>query len=84
MVTNTEFDLTDYIMGNGELRSYTMIGCYPLFYLDKGNNCLCPKCASENDEFNEPLIAVDVNWEDPDLYCDHCSARIESAYADND
>ena len=29
------------------------------------------------------IAAVDVNWEDPDLYCDHTSQRIESAYADD-
>jgi hypothetical protein len=81
---NTEIDLTDYVMDSGKLRSYTMIGGYPLFYLDKGNNCLCPKCASDNDEFTESLTAVDANWEDPDLYCDHCSERIESAYAEPD
>jgi hypothetical protein len=28
--------------------------------------------------------ALDVNWENPDLYCDHCGARIESAYAEVD
>jgi hypothetical protein len=26
--------------------------------------------------------ALDVNWEDPDLFCDHCGNRIESAYAE--
>lgn len=25
---------------------------------------------------------VDINWEDPDLYCDHTGNRIESAYAE--
>ena len=25
----------------------------------------------------------DVNWEDAELYCDHCSKRIESAYAED-
>lgn len=29
------------------------------------------------------VIALDVNWEDPSLYCDHCSERIESAYAED-
>jgi hypothetical protein len=28
------------------------------------------------------VIDADVNWEDPDLFCDHCSKRIESAYAE--
>jgi hypothetical protein len=26
---------------------------------------------------------LEVNWEDPDLFCDHCGARIESAYAED-
>lgn len=26
--------------------------------------------------------AVDINWEDPELYCDHTGKRIESAYAE--
>jgi hypothetical protein len=30
------------------------------------------------------VIAVQVNWEDPDLYCDHTGKRIESAYADGE
>jgi hypothetical protein len=29
------------------------------------------------------LVAVDVNYEDNALYCDHCNARIESAYAED-
>lgn len=28
------------------------------------------------------LAAVDVNYEDNELYCDHTSKRIESAYAE--
>jgi hypothetical protein len=30
------------------------------------------------------IIGLDVNWEQPGLYCDHCSERIESAYAEPD
>lgn len=30
------------------------------------------------------VVAVDVNWEDASLYCDECSQRIESAYAEPD
>ena len=29
------------------------------------------------------VAGADVNWEDPDLYCDHTGARIPSAYADD-
>ena len=28
------------------------------------------------------VVALDVNWEDPALFCAHCSSRIESAYAE--
>lgn len=28
--------------------------------------------------------AVDINWESPDLYCDHTGERIESAYAEDE
>ena len=27
---------------------------------------------------------VDINWENPDLYCAHTNARIPSAYAEDD
>jgi hypothetical protein len=30
------------------------------------------------------VIGCDINWEDPELYCDHTGARIESAYAEVD
>ena len=28
--------------------------------------------------------AVDINWEDPTLYCDHSNERIESAYCESE
>ena len=28
------------------------------------------------------VVAIEANWEDPELYCAHCSSRIESAYAE--
>jgi hypothetical protein len=61
------------------LPKYTSVGCYPLFYLTAGCEVLCPACASA-----EPTTppTSDVNWEDPALYCDECSERIESAYAE--
>lgn len=26
------------------------------------------------------VVACDINWEDPNLYCDHCGKSIQSAY----
>ena len=66
----------------GNLPAYAWPGGYPLYYLDAENNVLCARCASANDDYSAPLAAAGINYEDPDLYCDHCSQRIESAYAE--
>jgi hypothetical protein len=79
------FNLLEHVIkSTGKLRSFTSIGGYPVFYVTKQNNCLCSECADNNDMEYDPIVAVDVNWEDPDLYCDECSQRIESAYAEPD
>jgi hypothetical protein len=72
----------------GELDPYAWPGGYPVFYLDSNDNVCCPKCASDPDEVHRAddenlIVAGDCNWEDPDLYCDCCNERIESAYADD-
>lgn len=70
---------------------YTSLGSYPLLYLDKDNNVLCPTCAAEEEEnakdpdhWARGVEACGINYEDPHLYCDECSTRIESAYAEED
>ena len=63
----------------GTLSAYAWPGGYPLFYMDEQNNVLCAACANENDDFDSPITATDVNWESR-LYCDHCSDPIEAAY----
>ncbi len=56
---------------------------------------LCPECVkSEFRQIAESTIkghrdgwafgGVSVNWEDPDLFCDHCDRHIESAYGEPD
>ena len=71
---------------------YAWPGGYPLFLITTDGGALCVECGKKefkriayavrhslNDGWN--AAAVDVNWEDPDLYCDHCDKQIESAYA---
>jgi len=65
----------------GKLAKFTSIGCYPIFYVD-GSSCLCADCASENED--PEMLASDINWEDPELFCDGCGERIESAYAEDE
>ena len=72
---------------------YAWPGGYPLFLITSDGAALCCDCAKQ--EYKQiaysirhnlrdgwRVEAADVNWEDPDLYCDHCSKRIESAYAE--
>lgn len=75
----------DMRLENGKLPAYAWPGGYPLFYLAADNGTLCPKCANEytpdrdNEEQLKP-VECDVNWEDVDLFCEHCNAKIECAY----
>lgn len=77
----------------GHARPYAWPGGYPLFYLTTDGGTLCPTCTTkerrqifrsthEQARDGWTIAAVDVNWEDPALYCDHCGQRIESAYAE--
>jgi len=81
--------LDDMRLENGQLPAFAWPGGYPVYYLAKDDGVLCPKCANafnpatDNDEQLEP-VAADVNWEDNSLYCEHCNARIESAYAEDE
>lgn len=67
----------------GKLVKFTSIGCYPVYYLDSEGNTVCADCANDDDHDGNAPSAAGVNWEDPDLYCDECSKRIESAYAED-
>lgn len=73
--------------------SHAWPGGYPLFYICDDGGALCYNCAkTERRNVLESIntksrdgwrvVAVDINWEDPYLYCDNCDDRIESAYGD--
>lgn len=81
---------------SGQYPKYAWPGGYPIFYLTADQGVLCPDCANTErsalidqldancpDDDQWRIIASDCNWEDPDLHCDHCSKRIESAYAED-
>lgn len=74
------------ICGKDVARKFTKTGGYPIFYrMDVYDHC--PDCALELTEstsrFDGTTVAA-VNYEDPDLYCDECEDRIESAYAEEE
>lgn len=78
------------------LHGYAEPGGYPLYMLTDAGDVLCPSCVKT--EVRSILhairtdyrhtdwypLAVDANWEDPALYCDHCGQRIKSAYAEDE
>ena len=80
-----------------QLRSgpFAWPGGYPLFAVTSDGAALCFDCVRKcwRDVVQAHLDrayarsgfrveAIDANWEDPTLHCDHCSTRIESAYAE--
>lgn len=82
---------------DGSPEAYAWPGGYPLYYVCRDGGALCPKCVKAEEPLahdncpreqcreHDPqwcIIGHGINWEDPDLYCDHCGSRIESAYAE--
>ncbi len=66
-------------------------GLYPIYYIMRDCAALCPECVNDNltlcadtDNDNWCVEMSDINWENPELYCENCDCRIPSAYADNE
>lgn len=74
-----------------EWPAYAWPGGYPLYYVTEDSGVLCPKCANEHlqltldgdGDAGWKIVAQVINYEDPELHCDHCNVRIESAYAED-
>lgn len=93
--TTPTLDLPKMIAENGgTVPAFAWPGGYPLFYVCKDGGVLSPEAvqaelalvlAAEADGDDQwHVIAMDANWEDTNLYCDHTGNRIPSAYADED
>lgn len=87
------FNLEEFIDNDGEFQSYAWPGGYPLCYVTADNGTLCPRCCTDNKELIESainshdddqweIVTFEVNYEDPDLYCDNCYQKIECAYCE--
>ena len=74
---------------------YTFPGCYPCYFITSDGAALSFEAVRENfrsvlSAIKTPsddgwrVVAVDVNYEDSSLYCDHAGKRIESAYAEDE
>ena len=74
---------------------YAWPGGYPKYVLMHDGEALSVESARENwhsicdstiNRQNDGwrAVGVDINWEDPDLFCAHSGERIESAYAEDE
>lgn len=74
---------------------YAWPGGYPRFFITSDGAALSYKAAQEEaDQIRESIrekssdgwrvVAVDINWEDTDLYCDHTGDKIECAYGNDE
>lgn len=72
---------------------YAWPGGYPQFFLcsdggvlsfeaAKANRRLILESIRDQDNSGWQIVACDINWEDPELICDHTGKRIESAYGE--
>lgn len=72
---------------------YVWPGGYPTFFMCDNGDALCWDCAKHNrrDIVSDVATATDTGWrvagltinyEEPDLTCDHCHTLIPSAYGD--
>lgn len=67
-------------------------GGYPLILVAESRGyhgleraIVCAECANACHEWGDEttrIVQCDVNWENPELFCEQCSERIESAYAE--
>ena len=73
---------------------YAWPGGYPLYAITSDGAALCAGCVkmelgnivtsiAQDRKDGWKVEAVGANWEEVDLFCDHCSKPIESAYGDN-
>lgn len=72
---------------------YAWPGGYPMYLVMADGGSLCIDCArkgyrniyhSLKNDIRDGWKpeGIDVNWEQTDLFCDHCNKQIESAYGE--
>ena len=77
----------DFAFSHLEWQAYAWPGGYEIHYYAKDGGVLCHNCANQElmrtvdpDDTQFYIVACQVNYEDPDRYCDHCNRRIEPQY----
>ena len=65
----------DLLTATGQLRDLSLLGGYPILYVDEANNVLCAVCATEVFEDGTPLV-YEVYDQVSAIYCDACGTEI--------
>lgn len=74
---------------------YAWPGAYPKVLITADGGCLCADCVKkgwhliceesfQNTNCGFRVSGVGVNWENDNLFCDHCGRKIESAYGEEE
>ena len=69
-------------------QGYTTLGHYPLFAITSDGGALCRHCcqiereaiATTTGSDGWCVVALEINYENADLFCDHCGKQIEATY----
>lgn len=83
------------VISNAIKSKYVWPGGYPMYIIMSDCRPICMDCAEKERDrlviaYREKStdgwqpIAVDINDEDQDCYCDHCGKQIESAYGEGE
>lgn len=77
----------DMTFSHLEYDSYAWPGCYEIHYYTADGGVLCHQCANaelprtiDPDDPQFYIVDESVNWENPDLFCDHCGRQILPEY----
>ena len=77
----------DMTFSHLEYDSYAWPGGYEIHYYTKDGGVLCHECANaelertiDPDDPQFYIVDESVNYEDPNLFCDHCNRKIGPEY----
>lgn len=80
----------DFTFSHLEWEAYAFPGGYEITYVTEDNGMICHGCANKElertiDPDDEQFFIVSsfMNYEDDQIWCDHCGLQIEPAYGEN-
>ena len=93
--TNTRISTVSDLKATLRAGEFAWPGGYPMFFVAGDGAALHFGCVKENlrsviwslrNQVDDGwrIVGCEINYEDADLYCDHCGERIESAYGEDE